>query len=514
MNFSRSSGILLHPTSLPGSFGSGDLGEEAYKFIDWLVSAGQSIWQMLPIGPAGMANSPYMSLSAFAGNPLFIDLHELVSLDLLKKEELHSWENGSQHRVDYSKVTTARMELLSIAARRFFERCSHEDQEQFEKFCNSEKSWLDDYALFQALNQQHGGRLWVHWDHDIVQRKQEALKIAAVKLKAHVDFNKFTQWCFARQWGRLKKYANENNVKLVGDIPIFVAHHSADVWSNQEAYHLNADGMPTSVAGVPPDYFSKDGQRWGNPLYRWDVMKQQEYKWWIDRFRKTLSLFDIIRIDHFRGFEAYWEIPAKEKTARVGRWVKAPGAELFKAIKRKLGSLPIIAEDLGVVTPEVTALREKFNFPGMKVLQFAFSTDPEDNFLTHNYEKNYVVFTGTHDNDTTIGWYEKATEHERDFVRRYCVTDGWQINWDLITLALRSVADIAIIPLQDIIGLGSEGRMNFPGTVESNWEWRFTWDQIQPWETNRLYELTALNGRCKPDKLNLLPIKSNTEISQ
>ena len=506
MKFPRSSGILLHPTSLPGPFGSGDLGASAYRFVDWLSSTGQSLWQMLPTGPAGMANSPYMSLSAFAGSPMLIDPIELVSHGWLGQDDVQSVSGFSDARVDYPRVSQARMALLAKASKQFFQRRNGDDRQHYEAYCEAEKSWLDDYSLFQALNQHFSGKGWVEWDHDLVHRDQKALDNAAGELREYIDFHKFTQWCYHRQWTAIKKYANDRNVRLVGDIPIFVAHHSADVWSNQETFTIDENGMPLFVAGVPPDYFSEDGQRWGNPLYRWDVMGRQHYRWWVSRFRNTFALFDIIRIDHFRGFEAYWEIPAKEKTARTGRWVKAPGEDLFTAIKNELGTLPIIAEDLGVVTPEVTALREKFGFPGMKILQFAFSTDPADNFLPHRYEKNYVVFTGTHDNDTTIGWYEKANEHERDFVRRYCRTNGSEIHWDLMTLALQSTADIAVIPLQDVIGLGSEGRMNFPGTVDGNWEWRFTWDQLNARATERLADLTALYGRIGPERLKLIPL--------
>ena len=507
MQFARSSGILLHPTSLPGAYGSGDLGSSAYQFVDWLVSAGQSLWQMLPLGPAGMANSPYMSLSAFAGNPLLIDLEDFVSHGLLAQQDLQALSVESNDRVNYDTATRYRMNLLRKAAQNFFEHGSEQDRSQFDAFCKEEKRWLDEYSLFQALNDCYGGRQWTEWEREYVHRKPVALKQAAEKWTAQVNYHKFMQWCFIRQWKKLKNYANDRKVKLVGDIPIFVAHHSADVWSNQEAFSLDKNGNPLFVAGVPPDYFSEDGQRWGNPLYRWDVMKEQKYNWWIERFRKTFELFDILRIDHFRGFEAYWRIPAKEKTARVGKWIKGPGEDLFEAIIKKLGTLPIIAEDLGVVTPEVVALREKFSFPGMKVLQFAFSTDPQDAFLPHAYERNYVVYTGTHDNDTTIGWYQKSTEHERDFVRRYCKTSGNEINWDFIQLALQSVANIAIVPFQDVLGLGSEGRMNFPGTVDGNWEWRFTWEQLQPWATTRLYELSALYGRTGAERLNLVPIK-------
>jgi 4-alpha-glucanotransferase len=500
MKFPRSSGILLHPTSLPGPYGSGDLGASAYHFIDWLVSAGQTLWQMLPLGPAGMANSPYMSISAFAGNPLLIDLQELCTQGWLAQDELSNKSFENTTKIDYQAVSKFRMDNLLKASEKFFLHQNEKGQKEFEKFCKAEKSWLDDYVLFQALNQQHGWKEWTSWEEDLVHRTPAALKKARIELKELIDFYKFTQWCFARQWHTLKDYAHKRNVQLVGDIPIFVAHHSADVWSNPKDFYLDEKGMPTIVAGVPPDYFSEDGQRWGNPLYRWNVMKRQQYGWWIERFRRTFDLFDILRIDHFRGFEAYWEIPAHEKTARIGRWVKGPGEDLFKTVKHILGTLPIIAEDLGVVTPEVVALREKFNFPGMKVLQFAFSTDSNDVFLPHNFERRFVVYSGTHDNDTTKGWYEKAPERERDFVRRYCKTDGHEINWDLIKAALQSVAVMAILPFQDVLDLGSEGRMNYPGTVDGNWEWRFTWNLVRPDIAPRLLELSTLYGRCGTKK--------------
>ncbi|MGA3286693.1 MAG: 4-alpha-glucanotransferase [Bacteroidota bacterium] len=504
MRFPRSSGILLHPTSLPGQFGSGDLGAPAYHFVDWLVAAGQSIWQMLPLGPAGLANSPYMSHSAFAGSPLLIDLQELVSHGWLTQEDLCITQGLSAYRVNYSEVTDFRMRMLAKASEQFFKQGTSEDMKQYVLYCAAEKSWLDDYALFQALNHKHGEQEWSSWDANLAHREPNALKKASEELHDSVAIHKFTQWCFARQWSLLKKYANDRNVIFVGDIPIFVAYHSADVWAHPKEFHLDKDGMPTVVAGVPPDYFSKTGQRWGNPLYRWDVIKETKYQWWIERFRKTFALFDVLRIDHFRGFETYWEIPEEEETAEKGRWVKGPGEEFFKNVQRKLGTLPIIAEDLGIITTEVHALREKLEFPGMKVLQFAFNSGPENAFLPHRYEPNCVVYTGTHDNDTTRGWYEKTSNHERDFVRRYCKTDGKEIQWDFIKLALESVADIAVIPYQDVIGLGSEGRMNIPGTIEGNWEWRFTWDQVGTDSANRLYELTALYGRCNPDRLNLL----------
>jgi 4-alpha-glucanotransferase len=504
MRFPRSSGILLHPTSLPGQFGSGDLGASAYHFVDWLVTAGQSIWQMLPLGPLGLGNSPYMSHSAFAGNPLLIDFQELASRGWLTQEDLCVTQSLSSYHIDYSEVMTIRMRLLAKASEQFFNHGTSEDSKQYMLYCNAEKSWLEDYSLFQALNEKNDKQEWSSWDSNLAHREPNALRKASEELSDSIAFHKFTQWCFARQWSLLKKYANDRNVILIGDIPIFVAYHSADVWAYPKEFYLDRDGMPTVVAGVPPDYFSKTGQRWGNPLYRWDVIKETKYKWWIERFRKTFSLFDILRIDHFRGFESYWEIPEEEETAVKGQWVKGPGEDFFKSVQRKLGSLPIIAEDLGIITTEVHVLREKLEFPGMKVLQFAFNGGPENAFLPHRYEPNCVVYTGTHDNDTTRGWYEKSSDHERDFVRRYCKTDGHEIDWDCIKLALASVADIAIIPFQDVIGLGSEGRMNTPGTIEGNWEWRFVWDQVRSGLANRLYELAALYGRCNPDRLNLL----------
>jgi len=504
MRFPRSSGILLHPTSLPGQFGSGDLGVPAYRFIDWLVTSGQSIWQMLPIGPVGLANSPYMSFSAFAGSSMLIDLQELVLHGWLTKEDLYTAKDFPDYRVNYPDVAAFRMKMLLKASECFFKKRSSEDTKQFVQYCTTEKTWLEDYALFQALNHRYNEKEWSSWDTGLAHRETQALKKAAEELHDCIDFHKFTQWCFNRQWNALKKYANDRNVALVGDIPIFVAYHSADVWAYPDQFRLDKNGVPIVVAGVPPDYFSKTGQRWGNPLYRWDVIKETKYRWWIERFRKTFSLFDLIRIDHFRGFESYWEIPEEEETAVKGRWVKGPGEEFFKYVQRKLGTLPIIAEDLGIITTEVHALREKLKFPGMKVLQFAFGGGPENAFLPHRYEQNCVVYTGTHDNDTTRGWYEKASNHEQDFVRRYCKTDGNEIQWDLIKYALESVAYIAVIPFQDVIGLGSEGRMNIPGTIEGNWEWRFSWNQVGSYIADRLYELTALYGRCNPDRLNLL----------
>lgn len=503
MKFQRSSGILLHPTSLPGPHGSGDLGPAAYHFADWLAVAGQRLWQMLPLGPVGYGNSPYMGLSAFAGNPMFIDLKELSARGWLSPEELAIIPEFSSRRVDYARMIQFRSGKLRKASEGFFTRASAQDKRAFVAYCREHASWLDDYALFMALNDKYAGKVWSEWESDVAHRNPTALKKTKSSLATELEFHKFTQWCFMRQWKSLKKYVNGKGIQLVGDIPIFVAHHSADVWSHPASFHLDENRNPKFVAGVPPDYFSETGQRWGNPLYRWEVMKKDNFAWWIKRFREAFDLVDILRIDHFRGFVAYWEIPASEKTAVKGRWVKGPKESLFAAVEKKLGKLPIIAEDLGVMTPEVVALRDRFQLPGMKVLQFAFADGPDNPFLPHNYHENAVVYTGTHDNDTSISWFKTATERERSFVRRYTGSDCREVNWDLIRLASQSVAAMSIFPFQDILGLDSPHRMNLPGTVKGNWEWRFSWDQVNPNHALRLYEQSAFAARTSPDRLVL-----------
>lgn len=503
MRFPRSSGVLLHPTSLPGPHGSGDFGPAAYHFIDWLVVAGQKLWQILPVGPVGLGNSPYMSLSAFAGNPLLIDLAELGHKGWLHADELDSARNFPTGHVDFGKVIPFRTKMLRHAAKIFFADASANDKAEFESFDNQQQSWLEDYALFMALKGEHDSKEWCEWDRDIAQRKKTALEKSRKTLADEIMFWKFTQWCFSRQWTALKKYANEKGVQIVGDIPIFTAFQSSDVWAHPGLFSLDEHLRPTVVAGVPPDYFSATGQRWGNPLYNWDVMERDGYAWWIERIKSTFALVDIARIDHFRGFAAYWEIPAKQKTAVHGRWVVGPKEQLFDTVLLKLGKLPIIAEDLGLMTDDVIALRDRFSFPGMKVLQFAFAGDPKNSFLPHNYAPNFVVYTGTHDNDTSIGWYKSATERERAFVRKYIGTEGKEIHWDLIRLASQSVADMALYPMQDVLGLGTEARMNLPGKSLGNWEWRFAWDQVGPEHAARLYELTALFKRCSSERLEL-----------
>jgi 4-alpha-glucanotransferase len=502
MRFPRSSGILLHPTSLPGPHGSGDLGPAAYQFVDWLVTAGQKLWQMLPLGGIGPGNSPYMSSSAFAGNVLLIDLGELKARGWLSDEELPRHPGFREDRIDFSVMYHYRMERLRLAASRFLAASGGEDAD-YQRFCEVEKAWLDDYALFMSLAEHLQWKDWFVWDSGLARRDPPALREASRQFAADISFWKFCQWCFFRQWFDLKQYANERGIQIIGDIPIFIAYQSAEVWARQELFELDERGKPTVIAGVPPDFFSATGQRWGNPLYCWNRHEQEGYAWWTERIRKTTALVDIVRIDHFRGFAGYWEIPAAEPTAVKGRWLPGPGRKLFDAIKAALGKLPIIAEDLGVITEDVEALRDGFQLPGMRILQFAFAGDAKNAFLPHNYVPNTVVYTGTHDNDTTRGWFEAATEHERVFAQKYMKTDGKEIHWDLIHCASESVADLAVYPLQDVLGMDARARMNLPGKAEGFWEWRFIWDQIEAWQTDRLREMSAVHGRNAIDPLPL-----------
>ncbi len=502
MRFPRSSGILLHPTSLPGPYGSGDFGAAAYHFVDWLAAAGQKMWQILPLGCTGPGNSPYMSSSAFAGNPLLIDLNELGELGWLTAKNLIPHAEFNSGRVNFALVQEFRMTRLRLAAKHFFADQQHH-RDEFTKFCAAEKSWLDDYALFMALTEKFNGQEWGRWPVEFAQRETEALSQARVSLLDEIGFIQFCQWCFCRQWRKLKKYANTLGVRIIGDMPIFVAYQSADVWSRQHLFELGADNQPTVIAGVPPDYFSATGQRWGNPLFRWSAHEQENYAWWIERMRKTVEMFDIVRIDHFRGFAGYWEIPASEPTAMNGRWMPGPGEKLFNQIRHALGTLPIIAEDLGVITPDVVALLQQFGLPGMRVLQFAFGGSTDNAYLPHHFINNMVVYAGTHDNDTTIGWFKSASEHERAFVCKYLRTNGKDINWDLIHAASLSVADIVIHTMQDVLGLDSEHRMNLPGIPDGNWEWRFSWEQLAAQQSEKLYEISALHGRCEADRLRI-----------
>ena len=486
----RASGILLHPTSLPGGYGIGELGDEARAFLDFLVGAGQTRWQVLPLGPTSFGDSPYQAFSAFAGNPLLISTDRLRRDGLLTADDLADLPDFSPDTVDYGEIIPRKGALLHRA----YERAKERGKAESEGIADLD--WLDDYALFMALKDHHNGVAWADWDPALVRRESAALANAREELADAIGYYRFCQGRFFADWHALKREANARGVSIVGDLPIFVAYDSADVWANQALYFLGEDARPTVVAGVPPDYFSETGQLWGNPLYRWDAMARDRYAWWVARLRSSLDLFDLVRIDHFRGFAAYWEIPAAEQTAINGRWVDGPGATFFEAVRDQLGVLPIIAEDLGLITDDVIALRDQFAFPGMKVLQFAPS-GPDNLYLPHHYEPNYVVYTGTHDNDTTRGWWHTASTAEREFMARYLgqQADEETIAWLLIRLAFSSVAETAIVPLQDILGLGSEARMNTPGTGQNNWAWRYDPAHLTDAVQRRLRDLTALYSR-------------------
>jgi 4-alpha-glucanotransferase len=498
MRFPRSCGVLLHPTSLPGRHGIGDLGDVAYHFADFLAENKQSIWQLLPLGPTGFGDSPYQSFSAFAGNPLLISPDRLVRQGYLPAEAMAGNPLFPRDRVDYGRVIPYKQGLFAASFNHFSHHGGAEQRAALADFCLRNAHWLDDFALFMGLKAHHmhtQGGVWNTWPADVAQRRPLAVAEWSERLAKEVEFHKFLQFLFFEQWLALKAYANERGIRIIGDAPIFVAFDSADVWANPDLFFLDEEGSPMVVAGVPPDYFSETGQRWGNPLYRWDVMTRDGYTWWASRLQSIFEQVDIVRLDHFRGFEAYWEIPATEPTAVVGRWVKGPGIPFFQAMQVKLGELPIIAEDLGVITPEVIQLREAFAFPGMKILQFAFGGERNSSFLPHTFDPNSVVYTGTHDNETTVGWYQNCSEEERDHVRRYTATDGHDIAWAMVRLAFASVADTAVIPMQDLMQLDNQARMNYPGRVGGYWQWRFTPDMLTDIIGYRLRELSELYGR-------------------
>ncbi len=492
----RSSGLLLHPTSLPGPYGIGDLGPAAYGWVEALVSVKQKWWQILPLGPTSYGDSPYQCFSAFAGNPYLVSPDKLIEDGLLTRSDV-SGADFPADKVDYGPVIAYKIKLLTRAWENFKAGKAPALRAAFDQFRAEQAGWLDDYGLFMALKDAHGGVSWLEWEAEARLRQPAALEKARAKLAEAIEAHEFRQFLFFRQWFALKAYAHQKGLRLIGDAPIFVAADSSDVWANPGLFLLDDQRRPKVVAGVPPDYFSATGQLWGNPLYDWKALKQTRYTWWIARLRATLAQVDLARIDHFRGFEAYWEIPAGLPTAEKGQWVKGPGADLFVALTQAFGDhLPVIAEDLGVITPEVEALRTRFHLPGMRVLQFAFGGATEDRFLPHNYENTYtVVYTGTHDNDTTRGWYQTIAVPERDLVRRYLACDGRDIAWDMIRLAWSSIADYAVAPLQDVLDLGAEARMNRPGRPSGNWQWRFVEGQLTRAKLERLGELTELFGR-------------------
>lgn len=486
MTFKRSSGILLHPTSLPGPYGIGDLGPQAYRFVDWLASTGCKLWQILPLGPTGYGDSPYQCFSAFAGNPYLISPDDLLAEGLAAEEDLAGLKELPASRVDFGLVIPKKLDLLLTAYQRFKNHPPNALGAAFQYFCAENASWLDDFALFMALKEANGGGAWNGWDAGLRSRKKSALNKARKELAESVERHSFYQFLFFKQWSRLRKYANEKGIQIMGDIPIFVAYDSADVWRNPDLFFLDESGNPTVVAGVPPDDFSATGQLWGNPLYNWKAHKKDGYKWWLSRVHSALQTVDILRFDHFRGFAGYYEIPASHTTAEHGRWVPGPGADLFKAIDKDLGNgvaapgtgLPIVAEDLGLITPDVVELLEAFNLPGMKVFQFAFS-GPENPFLPHNYVPNCVAYTGTHDNDTALGWFASASDHEKNFALRYLGVDGRDFAWDLIRGTWKSVAVFAIAPMQDVLGCDGSARMNFPSRLGGNWDWRISENDLR-----------------------------------
>ncbi|MGW8309668.1 MAG: 4-alpha-glucanotransferase [Thiogranum sp.] len=481
----RRAGILLHPTSLPGAPGNGDLGPEAFRFVDLLADCGVGLWQTLPLGPTHEDRSPYQCLSVHAGDVRLISLQALMDQGWLEDAEL-----------DESGDLEAQRRLFLADAYDGFQRLAGDEEHQaFAAFMREHSRWLDDYALYQALHDDFDGLPWYEWPRPLCERKREALDAQRKRLAGAVSRVRFEQFLFYSQWKSLRRYANERGILLFGDIPIFVAHDSADVWAHREWFSVDDQGNLQVVAGVPPDYFSATGQRWGNPHYRWDVLKQDGFSWWLERIRSQMEMFDLMRIDHFRGFEAYWEVDAAAETAIDGRWVKGPGESFFQVLKQVFGDLPLVAEDLGVITPEVTALRTAFGLPGMKILQFAFDGSSDNPYLPHNHEVLSVVYTGTHDNNTTLGWYQELEEEERATVRRYLGESDEAMPALLMRAALASVARLAVIPLQDVLELDGTHRMNVPGVADDNWRWRFQWDQVQEHQKQRLRDWIAMYGR-------------------
>ncbi len=532
MAFDRSSGILLHPTSLPGPYGIGDIGPEAFRWLNFVASTGCGLWQVLPLGPTGYGDSPYQCFSAFAGNPYLVSPETLLAEGLLQKDDLADKPVFSGDTVDFGQVIPFKLDILDRSFNQFQKNTPVKIKAEFDEFKKSEAHWLADFALFMAIKEAYGGGPWVDWPAPLRQRTVKAIKKFSRENATAIERHTYRQFLFFRQWNRVKKYAHDLNIQIIGDIPIFVAHDSADVWAHPELFYLDDEGNPTVVAGVPPDYFSPTGQLWGNPLYRWDVHAEDDYQWWVSRLQAVLATVDIVRLDHFRGFVANWEIDAKEETAMNGKWVSGPGKDFFKkvleglktAAKKDVSSstasaaeiedipttfsglsagvsqslqtdLPIIAEDLGVITDDVVELRLAFNLPGMKIMVFAFDSDASNEFLPHNHTLDNVVYTGTHDNDTTIGWYQRVSGKERDFARRYLARDGQDIAWDLIRAAWGSVAVFALAPMQDILSLDNHARMNHPSTLGGNWSWRMSGDALNEFIRSRIAEMNLVYGR-------------------
>ncbi|MDO9511527.1 MAG: 4-alpha-glucanotransferase [Bacteroidales bacterium] len=497
MAIERKSGILLHISSLPNNEGIGTLGKEARIFIDFLSMAGQRQWQILPLGHTGYGDSPYQSFSTFAGNPLLISLSEMVSSGWLVEQQISACHNLSKNKVDYGAVIVEKFKILWEAWQGFNEVASREDKIAFSGFCSQNTEWLDDYALFMELKNVHQGEPWYSWENKYrIYNKESFTEFISIH-QVRILFWKFLQFVFSNQWRSLKLYANDHNIEIVGDLPLYIAHDSADAWANSAVFQFDDNKNPTHVAGVPPDYFSETGQLWGNPLYDWNYLRQTGFKWWLDRVGKCLEWYDMLRIDHFRGFAAYWSVPFTETTAINGQWVNAPGKELFDAIKQRFGSTPIIAEDLGVITPDVEELRDSLGFPGMKILQFAFQPAKDNEYLPHNYvNPNCVCYSGTHDNDTVLGWFDSLDPDTRESVKHYIPGGGESFAWKVMRLAWRSTAAYAIAPMQDLLELGSEARMNVPGKPDGNWQWRFRNGDLTKELALQLKSMSRLYDRC------------------
>ena len=491
---SRASGVLLHPTSLPGRFGIGDLGREATEFIDFLARAGQRLWQVCPLGPTGYGDSPYQCFSAFAGNPFLIDMEQLVSDGLLEESDLASAPPVGD-RVDYGSLIPWKTRLLRTAYAKFQRDAGARLRARLRQFAHLHARWLDDYALFMALKDAHEGRSWTEWEPALRDREPGAVARFTREHEERIGRSAFLQWLFHTQWFAVRAQAGSYGIRIIGDLPIFVAHDSADVWAHRELFLLDPLGKPTVVAGVPPDYFSATGQLWGNPIYDWEAHRESGFSWWIDVLSSKFALYDYVRIDHFRGFSAYWAVPADEPTAMGGSWVPSPGKELFETAARQIGRLPVIAEDLGVITPDVVELIEHFGFARMKVLQFAFQAAERNDYLPFRYERNAIVYTGTHDNDTVAGWFATAGDADRAFALEYLQSDGSDLSWDFVRAALASAAQFAVIPAQDLLGLGSEARMNTPGTTGGNWAYRLASGALTDATADRLRALCGLYGR-------------------
>ena len=494
--FQRSGGLLLHPTSLPGSGGIGTIGEEARHFVDVLAVARLGLWQILPLSPTGYGDSPYAALSAFAGNPLLIALEPLVEQGLLTEADLDALPRQSTQHVDFGQVVSSKWAVL----RRAFSHVGSVDADPAaERFRAQHEHWLTDFALYMAIKDAHGGAPWNEWEPALRSRQPHALEEARARLQTDIQFHIWTQFIFFHQWEALKRYANERGIRIIGDIPIFVACDSADVWANQQLFRLTPGGTPEVVAGVPPDYFTATGQLWGNPHYRWDRLEAEDFKWWVDRFRMALTTLDIVRLDHFRGFAAAWAVPYGDRTAEHGQCEPSPGADLFASLKRNLGELAIVAEDLGVITPDVEELRDTFGFPGMQVLQFAFGGGSFSTMLPHDFLHNTAVYTGTHDNDTTVGWFSSRSDQERAFILAYVNSTGYDIAWDMIRLAFSTVGVLAVVPMQDVLRLGSSARMNLPGQVGGNWTWRYLPGDVTQEHVRNLQCLAKIYGRAVAD---------------